>query len=90
MRWARVIGFHSVKFDALHDAGLALQLLFQTLQQLALLDHDFVQLVDMAFQMGDVRFEMLHSLNKFVVHRISSFAARHLKLAKTCNNYYMF
>jgi len=57
MRRARVVGLDPFQFHGFQDVGLALDLLFQVFHQFGLADDDIVQLFDLVFQVGDVRFE---------------------------------
>jgi hypothetical protein len=57
MRRFDVVGFDALQFQSFHGGGLALDFLFQPLQQLALLDHDAVQLLDLVFEVGEVGFQ---------------------------------
>ncbi len=70
MRRFDVVGFDALQFQSFHGGGLALDFLFQPLQQLALLDHDAVQLLDLVFEVGEVGFQFFGAAGMFVCHKI--------------------
>ena len=68
MRRPGIVGLDAFKFHGFEHARLALHLLFQKLDELGLFGHDFVQLLDLVFQMGDEGFEPFVLLQHFSVH----------------------
>ena len=68
MRGLLVVRLHTLQFQRLHGGGLPLDFLFQSLQQLALLDDHAVQLLDLMFEMGEVRLQPVHASGIFVCH----------------------
>ena len=68
MRRLGVVAFDALQFQRFHRARLPLDFLFQTLQQLALLDDDAVQLLDLMFEVCEVRFNFFSAPGIFVCH----------------------
>ena len=68
MRRLDVVRLDAFQFQRLHRAGLALDFFFQPLQQLALLDDDAVQLLDLMFEMREVRLQFFGAPGIFVCH----------------------
>jgi hypothetical protein len=68
VRWPGVIGLDAFQLDGFKHIRLALHLLFQKLDEFALVGHNLVQLLDLMFQMGDVGFEPFEPLESFFVH----------------------
>ena len=63
-----VIRLDAFQFQRFHCARLALDIFFQPLQQFALLNDDAVQLLDLMFEMCDMRFEFFGAPGMFVCH----------------------
>jgi len=70
MRRLLVVRLDALQFQCLHGGGLALDLLFQALQQFALLDDDAIQLLDQAFKMRGVRFKFFKAPGIFICHAV--------------------
>jgi len=70
MRRLVVVAFDAFEFQRFHRARLALHFFFQTLQQLALLDDDSVQLLDLMFKVREVGFNFFGAPGIFVCHGI--------------------
>ena len=68
MRRLLVVRLDAFQFQGFHRARLALNLFFQPLQQFPLLDDDAVQLLDLMFEMCDMRFEFFGAPGMFVSH----------------------
>jgi len=68
MRRLDVVGLDAFEFQRFHCARLALDFFFQPLQQFALLDDDAVQLLDLVFEVRDVRFKFFSAPRMFVCH----------------------
>jgi len=68
MRRLGVGGFDAFKFQGFHRGRLALDFLFQSFQQFVLRGHYVVQLLDLMFEMRDVRFEFFHPPGHFICH----------------------
>ena len=68
MRRLLVVRLDAFEFQRFHRAGLALGLLFQALQQLALLDDDGVQLLDLMLEVGEVGLQFFGAPGIFVCH----------------------
>ena len=59
-------GFNAFQFDGVQCPPLLLELLFQMFNCLALFDDYFVQLINLMFEMRDVRFKSFDALDGFV------------------------
>jgi len=70
MRRLLVVRLDAFQLQRFHRAGLPLDFLFQALQQFALLDDDAVQLLDLVFQVSDVRFKFFGAPGIFVCHEM--------------------
>lgn len=70
MRRFGIGGLDAVEFDAFQRPGLSLQLLLQLFAEFALFDEHGIHLLDLMFQVRDVRFELLNTLAGFVTHKI--------------------
>jgi hypothetical protein len=68
MRRLLVIRLDALQLHRLHRGGLALDFLFQPVQQPALLDDHAIQLLDLVFEMRKVRFKHFHPPGIFVCH----------------------
>ncbi len=68
MRRLGVVAFDAFQFQCFHRARLPLDFFFQTLQQLALLDDDAVQLLDLMFKVREVGFNFFGAPGIFVCH----------------------
>jgi hypothetical protein len=68
MRRPGVGGLDAFQLDRFQHARLALHLFFQKFDEPALIGDDLVQLPDLMFKMGDVRFEPFEPLPDFIVH----------------------
>lgn len=55
MRRLLDIRLDAFQFQRLHGSGLALNLFFQTFQQFPLFNHNAVQLLNLVFEMSNVR-----------------------------------
>ena len=71
-----IVCLDAFQFDSLEHIGLPLHLLFQNLDELCLARHDFVQLFDLMFQMGDMGFNFLEPSGCFIRHG-QDFAREH-------------
>ena len=60
------VGLDALQFHGFHGAGLALDFFLETLQRLALFNEDVVHLLDLVFEVREVRFELVHALGIFV------------------------
>ena len=76
MRRLLLVGLDALQFQRLHGGGLALDVLFQALNQFALLDDHAVHLLDLMFEMREVRLELVHAPGSFVCHEASLPARR--------------
>ena len=68
MRRLRVVGLNAFQFQRFHRARLPLDFLFQTLQQFALLNDHAVQLLNLVFEMREVRLQFFGAPGMFVCH----------------------
>jgi hypothetical protein len=68
MRRFGIVVLDAFQFQSFEHARLALCLLFQNFDELALPGHHVVQLLNLMFKVGDVRFDALESLQGFIVH----------------------
>jgi len=68
MRRLLVVGLDALNLQRFHRARLALHLLFQPLEQLALLDDDAVQLLDLVFEVRDGGFKFFGAPGIIVCH----------------------
>ncbi len=68
MRRLGVVGLDAFQFHGFEHAGLALHLLFQKLDEPALLRHHVVQLLDLVFEVGDAGLKFFHPLGHFICH----------------------
>ena len=55
-------GLDAFQFHGFQHAGLALHLFFQELDEFALIGQHFIQLLDLVFEVGDMRFKLFHPL----------------------------
>ena len=63
-----IIGIDAFQLDRFHRGRLALDFLLQSLKQFILPGHHAVQLLDLMFEMGNVRFELSDPLGDFICH----------------------
>ena len=63
-----MVGLDALQFQRLHGGGLALNFLLQAFQQFALLDDDAVQLLDLMFEVREVRLQFFSAPGMFVCH----------------------
>ena len=68
MRRLEIVRLDAFQFNRLHRGRLALNFLLQSLQPFALLDDDAVQLLDLVFEVRDVRFKFFSAPRMFVCH----------------------
>jgi hypothetical protein len=68
MRWPGIIRLDAFQLRALKCSGLPLHFFFQSIDEFALLNDDFIHLVNLVFQMSDVGFEALQPFGQFFVH----------------------
>ena len=68
MRRFLVVRLDTFQFQRLHGSGLALDFLFQPLQQFALLNDDGVQLLDLMFEVREVGLQFFGAPGIFVCH----------------------
>jgi hypothetical protein len=68
MRRSGIGSFDALQFQRFHRGRLALDFFLQALQQFVLRGHHVVQLLDLMFEVGDVRFEFLHPPGQFICH----------------------
>lgn len=68
MRRPGVVGLDAFQFQGFQHAGLALHLLFQKLDELALSGHHFIQLLDLMFEMREVGFKFFNPPGYFICH----------------------
>jgi hypothetical protein len=68
MRRFLIIRLDALQLQRFHRARLALDIFFQALQQFALLDDDAVQLLDLVFEVREVRFKFFGAPGIFVCH----------------------
>jgi hypothetical protein len=68
MRRPDVVVLDTFQFYCFEHTRLPLQLFFQKLDELALPGHDLVQLLNLVFQMRDVRLDALESVGNVIVH----------------------
>lgn len=64
MRRLGVHGFDAIYFGCFERLRNATELFFEAIDFLGLLDGDFVQLINLPFQMGDVCFEFFDAFVK--------------------------
>ena len=69
MRRLGIVRLDVFQFNCFHRGRLALDFLLQSLQQFVLPGHHVVQLLDLMFEMGDVRFEFFNPLGNFICHK---------------------
>jgi len=68
MRRLLDVGFDALQFQRLHGGGVALDFLFQPVEQLALLDDHAIQLFDLMFKVRKIRLKFVHAPGMFVCH----------------------
>ena len=68
MRRPDVVVLDAFQLQRFKHARLSLHLFFQQLNELVLAGHDLVQLLDLMFEMRDVRLDALESFGNFIVH----------------------
>ena len=68
MRRLLIVRLDAFKFQRFHRARLPLDIFFQALQQFALLDDDAVQLLDLMFEVREVRLQFFSAPGMFVCH----------------------
>ena len=72
MRRLGIVVLEAFQLHGFQHAGLALDLLFQKLDELALIGHDFVQLFDLMFEVRNVGFELVKPPGHFICHETDS------------------
>jgi hypothetical protein len=68
MRRLWVVGFDAFQFQSFHRGRLPLDFFLQALKQFVLSGHHIIQLLDLVFEMDDVRFKLLNPLGNFICH----------------------
>ena len=68
MRRPGIVRLDALQLQRFHRARLALDVFFQAIQQLALLDDDGVQLLDLVFEVRDGGFKFFGAPGIFVCH----------------------
>jgi hypothetical protein len=68
MRRLGIVVLDAFQFNRFHCGRLALDFFLQAFQQFVLPSDNIVQLLDLMFEMGDVRFKLLNPLGNFVCH----------------------
>lgn len=68
MRGLGDVGLDALQLHGFHGGRLPLDLAFQALQQLALLDDDSVQLLELVFEVGEVGFQSLYAAIAVISH----------------------
>ena len=68
MRRLLVVRFDAFQFDRLHGSGRPLDFFFQALQQFALLEKHAVHLLDLMFEVCEVRLQPVGASGIFVCH----------------------
>ena len=68
MRRLLIVGLHAFQFKRPHHAGLSLNFLLETVQQLSLINDYRVQLFDLMLKMSKVRFQLVQAMRVFIRH----------------------
>jgi hypothetical protein len=68
MRRLGIVRLDAFQFNRFHRGRLALNFLLQSFEQFILPGHHVVQLLDLMFEMRDVRFKFFHPPGHFICH----------------------
>ena len=68
MRWLGLVALDSIRFEPLDGLSNSLLVGLEFLKRSALLDDNLVELIELLFQVGQMRFDFFQALGELFVH----------------------